>query len=515
MDASTTGTTSNLDRCLELLRPGTADESKFIGLTLMSELLQTDQDPKTITRFFESIDFKFLDRMLQIEEDSVPKDAGVDATTIRSIALDILTCFSSNGDLLIRKEFKDRVPTMLRLLSASDDTDNSEKILKILIRITTFPQIAMVLTNPRYQSSIITYILATFDKKTEEPHKDAVMVCQRTFLNIQEGYKQNAEAVLQITKEFLPTVMDLLSTAFSHLKETHKADILHLIAGSLAYLPEAYMQRHTKDHPSETKIWTKNLKSGLIQLLSTRQTPATRDDCFKLIGVLLQRLGPSWLFPDPPSKKSVVSKKTSPASLSSSMESLSLSDSEIDKKFAALVVHLTCVEVRVLMDELAEDLPSGNSAKGADTEKTANSSTTNIRREQVLPFAYEILEVSIGYLVRISESDGPEYGLFDATGLLKIQESLQSTFAAILDYLRDLHTGTKPEQLASNMVYLASLRILSVWLMEDDSLHGQASYIVPTLESVVRYCKSKSSQKSLLRLLEPILERFHELSLDD
>jgi len=37
------------------------------------------------------------------------------------------------------------------------------------------------------------------------------------------------------------------------------------------------------------------------------------------------------------------------------------------------------------------------------------------------------------------------------------------------------------------MIYLASLRILSVWLMEDDSLQGQASYIVPTLESVVRY----------------------------
>jgi len=97
------------------------------------------------------------------------------------------------------------------------------------------------------------------------------MVCQRTFLNIQDGYKQNADAVLQITKEFLPTIMNQLSTAFSRLKETHKADILHLLSDSLAYLPETYIQRHVKDYPSETKAWTKNLKSGLIQLLSTRQ----------------------------------------------------------------------------------------------------------------------------------------------------------------------------------------------------------------------------------------------------
>jgi len=141
-----------------------------------------------------------------IEQDAVPKDAGVDATAIRSIAIDILACFSSQGDLLVRKEFKDRVPAMLHLLSAryvdawgliqhprtppnqirplaqkqsltcvlvpnSDDTDNSSKILKMLIRISTYPQIAMVLTNPRYQSTVVSFILSTFDRKGSHlPH---------------------------------------------------------------------------------------------------------------------------------------------------------------------------------------------------------------------------------------------------------------------------------------------------------------------------------------------------------
>ena len=71
MSESTSGSRNNsldLERCLELLRPGTSDESKFIGLTLMSDLLQISQDQETMTRFFDNMDFPFLDRMMQIGE---------------------------------------------------------------------------------------------------------------------------------------------------------------------------------------------------------------------------------------------------------------------------------------------------------------------------------------------------------------------------------------------------------------------------------------------------------------
>lgn len=483
----------------------------------MSDLLQISQDQETMTRFFDSMDFPFLDRMMQIEESSVPKEAGVDATTIRSIAIDIMACFSTHWELLVRKEFKDRVPTMLSLLSVSDATENSKKILKIMIRISAYPQVSMILTNPGYQSSIVAYIFDTFDCRGEA-HEDAVMVFKRTFLIIQEGFKQNPKIVLQITKDFLPTIMTRISKPFSVLSETHKPEILQMLTESVAYLPEQYMQQHVKDHVVETRSWVRNLKSGLIQLLSTRQAPTTRDDCFKLIGLLLQRLGADWIFPEIPTTDTILAetrtKKSSPATLVHSMESLSLTDAEIDKKFAALVVHLACVEARVLMDELADEL----AATAATTKKEGGEiRQAKIRKEQVLPLVYEILEVSIGYLVLVSEDDELlERGLFDATALLKVQESLQAAFSAVLDYLLDLQTskdGT-PEKLVSNMNYLASLRILSVWLTEDDSLHAQAVALFPTLEEVVRLCKSKSSQKSLVRLLQPILDRFQELSLD-
>ncbi|KAF9953344.1 hypothetical protein BGZ72_005482 [Mortierella alpina] len=515
-------TESALERCLELLRPGTSDESKFIGLTLMSELLQETQDSAIMTKFFDSMDFGFLDRMMHSEESTVPKDAGVDTAAIKSIAIDIMACFSTNWELLIRNEFKERVPSMLNLLQSSDDTDRSKKILQIMLRISSYPQVSMVLTNPGYQSKIVSYSLETLDRK-DETYEDAVMITKRTFLIIQEGFKQNPKVVLQITKEFLPTIMSRISQQFSTLTETHKPEILRLLTDSLAYLSESYVQQHTKEHAAETKVWTRNLKSGLIQLLSTRQAPTTRDDSFKLVGILLQRLGPEWIFPDRSATAATANtslkKKASPASVVNSMAALSLTDAEIDKKFAGLIVHLTCVEVRVLMDELANEL-SGSSSTTPSTPAENDvdaEQQSKVRKEQVLPLTYEILEVSIGYLVHLSESeDLMENGLFDAMGLLKVQESLQATFASVLDYLKDLQSSKEatPESLSTNLVYLASLRILSVWLMEDDSLHGQAASIVPTLEAVVKYCASKSSKKSLLRLLQPILDRFHEITLD-
>ena len=71
MSSSIVDTKSALERCLELLKPGTSDESKFIGLTLMSDVLQSTQDLDTMTRFFESMDFEFLDRMMQIGKEGV------------------------------------------------------------------------------------------------------------------------------------------------------------------------------------------------------------------------------------------------------------------------------------------------------------------------------------------------------------------------------------------------------------------------------------------------------------
>ncbi|KAF9973040.1 hypothetical protein BGZ73_003750 [Actinomortierella ambigua] len=495
----------------------------------MSKLLD-NPEPETVRLFFDNMDHQFLDHMLKITPDQLPEGSDVDVQGVEAIAVNILSCFASNWELLTRKEFKDHLPALLTLISAKDNSENTQNILRILLKISAYPQVSMVLTNPDYQRVVVSYILETMGKD-DEAHRDACLVCERTFLVIQEGYKQNAQAVTDITRHFWPTILTQLSKPFSQPTESHKAEILRLLIDTLSFAPDSLLKHQVETYPSESRVWIRNLKSGLIQLLSTRQAPAVRDNSLILTGVLLLKLGSSWLFPEKAALEKISASgssttratKASPASLVSSMHALSLTDQELDKKFASLVVHLVCVEVRVLMDELGQDLEgTGDNNRGSNqkpqsskaTEKDeANRSQDKKRKEKVLPLAYGILEAAIAYLIQVADSESGDFGLFDATAILKLQETLQATFAAILDYLRDVQAHvTSPEVLIKNMIFLASLRILSVWLMEDDSLHVQATVLTETVESLIQFCTTTAKYKSLVRILQPIMDQFRDLS---
>ncbi|KAI1315553.1 hypothetical protein EDD11_000626 [Mortierella claussenii] len=484
----------------DLLRPDTREDAKFMGLLFMSEVTQDTQELKVMKGFFDHMDFLFMDRMLRMEPHEVPPQAGVDATGIRTIAVDIMTCFATHWQLLIRKEFKDRVPAMLKLLSSKDQTGTSKKILNILIKLSAYPQSSMILTNAGYQSTIISFVLDTINRGDRDlEHHLAHDLLVRTFLIIQEGFKQNPGTVQKVTREFLPTVMTKLSRPFGNPNEPHKKELLHIMEQCVIHLPESYTMENANEFPAETSAWMRNIKSGLLQLMSTRQAPAVRDECFKLTGFLLHKLGPRWLFPDvflptrEDSDLATVKRKSSPASIVTSMEILSLSSTELDKKYAALVVHLTAVEVRAIMDLLGDELiPEGSELKSKGVFTSEDEiKQIRIRKEHVLPCAFHILDVTIGYLVRLDMGveGSVKDALFNATGLLRLQVALSDAFSSVLDYVKDLQEscGSQPDKLVNNVKYLACIKILYSWLLEEDSLHSQAIVILQPLKAVVRY----------------------------
>lgn len=96
----------------------------------------------------------------------------------KSSKIEFLRCSVSfqRGNLLglvnMKAFCKLRHPLALQLIiffffisKCSDATENSKKILKMMIRISAYPQVSMILTNPGYQSSIVAYIFDTFDVK--------------------------------------------------------------------------------------------------------------------------------------------------------------------------------------------------------------------------------------------------------------------------------------------------------------------------------------------------------------
>ena len=87
--------------------------------------------------------------------------------------------------------------------------------------------------------------------------------------------------------------------------------------------------------------------------------------------LLLHHLGPTWLF--------------GPITANSPLEQISADKGDDAFKFAALVVQLACVEIRLILDELTE-------------EYEKQESRSNKRHEFMLSACYTILEKSIEYL---------------------------------------------------------------------------------------------------------------------
>jgi hypothetical protein len=63
--------------------------------------------------------------------------------------------------------------SIFSVIDCSDATENSKKILKIMVRISAYPQVSMILTNPGYQSSIVAYIFETFDSNGSSNYSDS------------------------------------------------------------------------------------------------------------------------------------------------------------------------------------------------------------------------------------------------------------------------------------------------------------------------------------------------------
>ncbi|RIB01424.1 Neurochondrin-domain-containing protein [Gigaspora rosea] len=125
---------SEIDRCIELLNPSSSDEAKFVALTLLPRLLK--QDKKNVELIFDAMDFKFLERLMRtgsVNDDNQPD------FTLKSIAVNILSCFCTLDELLNKKQIHARIPTLASLITP-DNEELTRDILGIFLRLSSANQ---------------------------------------------------------------------------------------------------------------------------------------------------------------------------------------------------------------------------------------------------------------------------------------------------------------------------------------------------------------------------------------
>jgi len=200
-----------------------------------------------------------------------------------------------------------------------------------------------------------------------------------------------------------------------------------------------------------------NIRDGLKDILSSKLGSEQRDKALSLVMFLLDHLGGRWLF-SPNIDEGFSYKKSSEYS----------KEKADDFKFAALVIQLACIEIKLMLDELMNqrenieekgikdnnnnnsnnnkaDIGNNNNKHNNNKDNnfynTTTNSTTNNRHEIMLPVCYTILEKSIEYFSQFenfldSQDENAEVSAsFDPEILLKIKGTLTETFRVIIDNL--------------------------------------------------------------------------------
>ncbi|CAJ0897987.1 4243_t:CDS:2 [Entrophospora sp. SA101] len=196
---------------------------------------------------------------------------------------------------------------------------------------------------------------------------------------------------------------------------------------------------------------------GLKDILSNKLGNEERDKALSLVMLLLDRFGGRWLF-SPNIDEDFSHKKLSKYPKEKVNE---------DFKFAALVIQLA--------------------------------------------LCYTILEKSIEYFSQFenylnSQDDNVEVAIkFDPEILLKIKGILTETFRAIIDNLLEFKEYTKNDVKAAinDFKILASIRVLSSWLAEENEFQKEVSLLMPFLINICSYSEKENLELNLVKIMMP------------
>ncbi|KAI9328535.1 Neurochondrin-domain-containing protein [Obelidium mucronatum] len=210
-----------------------------------------------------------------------------------------------------------------------------------------------------------------------------------------------------------------------------------------------------------TDEWDQNVWFGLRDLLQNKLGAKDRGACLVLASATFQLLGPDWLFPAVDSEKM-----------------------QDHYKFAALLIHLTCTELRVILDKI--DVSSVN-----DPKKDPKCVGNNHETDALVISHLSLLTNAIKTLVQMftpdnhqsqdSNSNSPQ---FPPELLISLHHALAESFIAVLAHLIDrfeVHKDSTKQQtnlgscsqsahvfVHSNPTVLACIRAIGIWLTEDD-----------------------------------------------
>ncbi|CAG8703942.1 16484_t:CDS:2, partial [Cetraspora pellucida] len=260
-----------------------------------------------------------------------------------------------------------------------------------------------------------------------------------------------------IVQGYTFTIFKQLSETFRINQDKIKFDLLQFFGNIFSLMSDQFIQDFLINDKLQISIWLKNFRHGLLEILSIKLGSEQRDKTLSLVMLLLHHFGTT----------SLLAPVTSNLTLTQISKSAA-GDIENEFKFSALLTQLSCVEIRLMLDELGQE---------------KKNVKLNERLDVMLPACYTILEKSIEYLLHVENLLEPQEKVetnrvkLEPDILLRLKGTTTETFRAIIEYL----AAVKDEKV------VASIRVLSAWLAKESSLEKETLAMLPFLIGIYIY----------------------------
>ena len=401
----------NVAKCLSLIQNSQNDSEKFAALLIVAKAVKSNEVDETERRkLFDAIGFTFINRLLITKEDAsgVPQDE-----LFKKIAITLLACFCTDKELVKHSEMISKIPLFVEVVLSfvAVESVSSEMLDDVLHCVE-----AMVDEQECLDALVSGGIIEALGNAYLGQKSERVFTVLLKMLN-------KVMLVQQLHVLFQEPGLKLLSLVCSAFKSTHDTFKFVLVKNLCAILQ--IIENDLLVCLSDTQ-WISDLRCGLLDILSSKISVEYRRSALRLASLMCGCVGMEWTI-------------------------VGETSSSTDTKFLQLLVHLTKVEVFVILSD-------------GLTEINTNS--------EFLSACYFIIEAMIIYLSNVS--------ILCEDDLLKLHNTISRILSTVIKFLEECSTATENISLMLTPVTLATLRVLGAWLAEDDlTLLSEVCKILP------------------------------------
>lgn len=411
-----------LQSCLKLFEGETNDEQQFAGLCILPRVL----DASNLTQLTLAIDrlpWTFLRRLLKT---SSINEMSIHA--VHSIPLQIWSVFVMRSEFRSNKEMLKMLPFVLDVLSDYSQSlctqyewkDNAILIIDALNSSVSCvpPQI--------WTQSFLMVLVRLVSSETVGAHSAALLEALLLHWMNNDGCKA------------APDLLRLLATVKHSPQDSVHFLRLSVMAISICS-PQIVVDSHT----------LLLFKRMLRVVFRNKLTVELRDLSLSLCAMLISQSSGSFI-------------------TTTDMTGVSDSNMLSETAFVTLLAHITCAEIRVLLDETSEVLPASDSSHRLNT---------------MLPLCFDIIESIISFLVTASDDNASENGL-SHDSLLSIRNALSSAFLAVSAFLSerwDIFELSNNASSLDNLPTIGSLKSYATWVAQDTVPETDLIHLTPLI----------------------------------